>query len=83
MVSVDEPVGDLCKVGAILCARQEKLGISSAGSTCNDDATCVNAFQTPVHKGKAKVVHMTRRNGPQIGRTFIISLSSCDLGSQP
>jgi hypothetical protein len=30
MVSVDEPVGDLCKVGAILCARQEKLGISSA-----------------------------------------------------
>jgi hypothetical protein len=31
MVSVDEPVGDLCKVGAILCARQEKLGISSAG----------------------------------------------------
>jgi len=31
MVSVDEPVGDLCKVGAILCTRQEKLRISSAG----------------------------------------------------
>jgi len=31
MVSVDEPVGDLCKVGAILCTRQEKLGVSSMG----------------------------------------------------
>ena len=66
------------------CAHARKSwGFPARASTCNDDATCVNAFQTPVHKGKAKVVHMTCRNVSQIGRTFIISLSACDLGSQP
>lgn len=38
------------------CAHARKSwGFPARARTCNEDATCVNAFQTPVHKGKIKL----------------------------
>jgi len=54
-VSVYEPVDDLCKKGARLCAGEEMLGIVTAPRWLGKSFTCANTIHTLCMKESAEL----------------------------
>jgi hypothetical protein len=54
-ISVHEPVDDLCKKAASLCAGEEMLGIAAAPRWLGKSFTCANTIHTLCMKEIAKL----------------------------
>jgi hypothetical protein len=54
-LSVHEPVDDLCKKAASLCAGEEMLGIAAAPRWLGESFTCANTIHTLCMKESAKL----------------------------
>ena len=55
VLSVDESVGYLCKVVAILCTGRERLGIPAPADAFDKATACGNTIHTLCTEGKRKL----------------------------